>query len=75
MARLSAVRYNPTIKAFYQRPPGKGKKKKVALTPCMRKLSMTLNAMIRRQQEWKAPQISAAASCLPTQLLCGDSSK
>lgn len=62
MATLSAVRYNPTIKAFYQRLLAKGKKKKVALTACMHKLLTILNAMIRHQQEWTAPQISAATS-------------
>lgn len=62
MATLSAVRYNPTIKSFYQRLLAKGKKKKVALTACMHKLLTILNAIIRHQQEWKAPQISAATS-------------
>jgi len=62
MATLSAVRYNPIIKAFYQRLLARGKKKKVALTACMHKLLTILNAMIRQQQEWKTPQISAATS-------------
>jgi len=62
MATLSAVRYNPIIKAFYQRLLARGKKKKVALTACMHKLLTILNAMIRQQQAWKAPQISAATS-------------
>jgi len=60
MATLSAVRYNPTIKTFYQRLLAKGKKKKVALTACMHKLLTILNAIIRHQEEWKAPQKSAA---------------
>jgi transposase len=62
MATLSAVRYNPIIKTFYQRLLTKGKKKKVALTACMHKLLTILNAIIRHQVEWKAPQISAATS-------------
>ena len=35
MATLVAVRFNPIIKAFYERLLGKGKLKKVALTACM----------------------------------------
>ncbi len=38
MAALSASRHNPVIKPFYQRLIAKGKKPKVALTACMRKL-------------------------------------
>lgn len=62
MATLSAVRYNPTIKAFYQRLLALGKKKKVALTACMHKLLTILNAIVRHQEEWKTPQTSAATS-------------
>ena len=35
MAALVAVRFNPLIKAFYERLLQKGKLKKVALTACM----------------------------------------
>jgi transposase len=38
MAALSAVRYNPAIKAFYKRLVAAGEKPKVSLTACMRKL-------------------------------------
>lgn len=62
MATLSATRYNPTIKDFYQRLLAKGKKKKVALTACMHKLLTILNAIVRHQEEWKSPQTSAATS-------------
>jgi transposase len=62
MATLSAIRYNPTIKTFYQHLLTKGKKKKVALTACMHKLLTILNAMIRHQEEWNPPQTSAATS-------------
>lgn len=47
MAALVASRYNPVIRAFYQRLRAKGKPKKVALTACMRKLLVILNAMVR----------------------------
>jgi len=38
MAALSAVRFDPTIRAFYQRLKAAGKPSKVALVACMRKL-------------------------------------
>jgi transposase len=53
MAALSATRCNPVIKAFYERLLAKGKEKKVALTACMRKLLVILNAMMRDQQPWQ----------------------
>jgi transposase len=55
MATLSATRCNPIIRAFYERLLRAGKEKKVALTACMRKLLTILNALIRRQQAWRAP--------------------
>ena len=57
MATLSAVRHNPVIKSFYQRLLAKGKLKKVALTACMRKLLVILNAMVKTGQDW-SPTIS-----------------
>jgi len=53
MAALSASRHNPVIKAFYERLLAKGKEKKVALTACMRKLLVILNAIARDQQPWQ----------------------
>ncbi len=52
MATLVATRYNPVIKAFYQRLIGAGKAKKVALTACMRKLLIILNAMLKHNRPW-----------------------
>ncbi len=52
LAALTATRYNPVIKAFYQRLLAAGKVKKVALTACMRKLLTILNAMVKHQQPW-----------------------
>ena len=54
MAALTAIRHNPTIKAFYQRLLAAGKLPKVALVACMRKLLVTLNAMVRKNQHWDA---------------------
>jgi len=53
MAALTASRYNPKIKAFYQRLIGKGKKAKVAIVAAMRKIIIILNFMIQRGQMWK----------------------
>jgi transposase len=44
MAALVASKCNPAIRAFYQRLPAAGKPAKVALTACMRKLLIILNA-------------------------------
>lgn len=52
MATLSAVRYNPVISAFYMQLRERGKKPKVALTACMRKLIVMLNAMLKNNEPW-----------------------
>lgn len=53
MAALSATRFNPVIKAFYQRLLAKHKPFKVAITACMRKLLAIINVMIRDRTHWK----------------------
>jgi len=55
MAALVASRYNPIISAFYQRLLAAGKAKKVALTACMRKLLVILNAMLKHHSSWQYP--------------------
>jgi transposase len=53
MPCLGAVtQNNPVLKTFYQRLIAKGKKPKVALVACMRKLIVILNTMIARRQKW-----------------------
>lgn len=52
MAAVVASRYNPVIRAFYQRLVAAGKPKKLALTACMRKLVLILNAMVKHHQPW-----------------------
>ena len=47
MAVVSAIRFNPKIRAFYQRLKDNGKKTKVAMTACMRKMLVMLNAIMR----------------------------
>ena len=54
MAALVASRYNPLLKAFYQRLISAGKPKKLALTAVMRKLLTILNAMIRDNTRWQS---------------------
>jgi transposase len=54
MATLAAIRFNPTIKAFYQRLRQAGKLPKVALVASMRNLLTILNAMVRDQQPWRS---------------------
>ena len=59
MAALVATRHNEVIKAFYQRLIQAGKPTKVALTACMRKLLLILNAMVRHNHTWNpGPQNS-----------------
>ena len=52
MAALVATRCNPVIRTFYNRLLNKGKAKKVALTACMRKLLVILNALLRTGKAW-----------------------
>lgn len=52
MATLSAVRWDPTMRAHYQQLRARGKLGKVALVACMRKLLTIVNA--RRRDELHA---------------------
>uniref|UniRef100_C6E5C7 Transposase IS116/IS110/IS902 family protein n=1 Tax=Geobacter sp. (strain M21) TaxID=443144 RepID=C6E5C7_GEOSM len=52
MAALSAVRFNPVIKTFYDRLIRAGKAYKVAMVACMRKLLTILNAMLKDMKPW-----------------------
>jgi len=47
MAAFSATRFNPILKAFYQRLRAAGKAHKVALTAVMRKLLVYLNSLLK----------------------------
>jgi len=53
MATLVATRYNPVIRKHYERLLAAGKRKKVALVACMRKLLVMLNAILRTQKTWR----------------------
>jgi len=52
MSILTAIKFNPVIKKFYDRLVQKGKLKKVAMVACMRKLIIIMNAMIRDNSTW-----------------------
>lgn len=52
LGTLSAVRYNPVLKAFYTRLVAAGKPKKVALIAVARKLVVILNAMVAHGTLW-----------------------
>jgi transposase len=53
IAALSASRYNPVLRAFYQRLLAGGKPKMVALIAVARKILTILNAMLRDKQQWQ----------------------
>jgi transposase len=53
MATLVATRRNPVIRTQYQHLLKRGKEKKVALTACMRKFLIILNAMQRDRQPFR----------------------
>jgi transposase len=54
MAVLVAARHNPKIRAFYQHLRERGKAPKLALTACMRKLLVILNALLKAGKPWEA---------------------
>lgn len=53
MATLTAIRYNPLMKATYVRLVAAGKPPKVALVAVMHKLLTVLNAMLRDHKPWR----------------------
>jgi transposase len=52
MGALVATRFNEIIRDFYQRLLAAGKPKKLALTACIRKLLVILNAMLKNRSHW-----------------------
>ena len=54
MATLSAIRCNPVIRAQYKKLIASGKFFKVAMTACMRKLIVIMNAMVRDGKCWQS---------------------
>jgi transposase len=52
MPTICAIRFNPIIRKFYERLRIAGKPPKVAITACMRKLLIILNAIVRKNVPW-----------------------
>jgi len=52
MAALAAIRFNPVIRANYQRLVARGRPKKVAVIACLRQLLTILNAIVRDATPW-----------------------
>lgn len=53
MATLTAIRWNPVIRAHYEQLRARGKLFKVAMVACMRKLLLLLDAMVRKNEHWR----------------------
>jgi transposase len=60
MAALVATRHNPVIRRFNARLLAAGKPKLVALTACMHKLLLILNALVRHHTSWHSPVAQGA---------------
>lgn len=56
LAALIASRFDPTLKAAYDRMRAAGKSDKVAVIAMARKLITMLNAIARDRTEWRAAQ-------------------
>lgn len=56
MATLVATKHNPVIRDYYQQLLSRGKAKMTALTACMRKLLLILNAILKHNRPWKFTQ-------------------
>jgi transposase len=53
---MVAARHNPKIRPFHQHLRERGKAPKLALTACMRKLLVILNALLKAGQPWETRQ-------------------
>ena len=60
MGAISATRFNPPIRALYDRLRAQGKPAKVALVACMRKLLVIANAVVRDGVPWRADPVHQA---------------
>jgi transposase len=53
MPPLTAIRFNPTLRAFYGRLVAAGKPKQVAVVACLHQLLTIVNALLRHQTRWE----------------------
>lgn len=58
MAALVATRFNPVLREYYRRLVAAGKPKKLALIATLRKLLVTLNAILRTNQPWRTTRVA-----------------
>ena len=63
LGALVASRCNRVIRDFYQRLLRQGKPKKLALTPCMRKLLIILNSILKHRTPWRESTTQVAGLC------------
>lgn len=63
LAALCGRRWNPALRPFYERLIAAGRPKKVALIACARKLLTIVNAMVRDNACWRAPEPQIQHSC------------
>jgi transposase len=59
MATVAGVRSNPNIRTFYLRLRANSKHAKPALTACMRKFLVILNAMLHNNTYWQTPALTS----------------
>jgi len=52
MPTLSAIRWNPVIRNYWNHLISAGKSKMVAVVACMRKLIVILNSMVAKKEAW-----------------------
>jgi transposase len=57
MAALTARRHNPVIRTFADRLEAQGKRPKVIIVACMRKLLVILNSMVKTNTPWNPKTI------------------
>lgn len=55
MAALSAIRANPSLRAYFVQLRARGKHGKVALVAVMRKLLLMLNVIVKTRTPWRSP--------------------
>lgn len=63
LATQSAARWNPPLRAFYERLVGRGKSKKASMAAVAKKLLIAINAMIRDDRSWEPAAVAAQPSC------------
>ena len=62
MPCLSALRFNPIIKNFFERLVARGKHKKVALVACMTKLLKIVYGVLSHQKPFDPAQLRTSSS-------------